>query len=76
VQAALGDVLAAAGKHGEALSHYSAALEAAQTVRPDLQAGFAASLKEKMGRLNALQAGRSGPVPDGLRLLLLWVRWR
>jgi hypothetical protein len=56
VQAALGDVLAAAGKHGEALSHYSTALQAAQTVRPDLQAGFAASLKPKIEKLNGSQA--------------------
>ena len=51
VQAALGDVLAADGKHQEALSHYSTALQAAQT-----QEGFAASLKERMERLNAQAA--------------------
>ena len=56
VQEALGDVLAAAGKHADAVSHYSTALRAAQTVRPDLQAGTAASLKLKIERLDALQA--------------------
>jgi hypothetical protein len=55
VQAALGDVLAAAGEDAEALSHYSTALRAAQTVRPDLQAEFAASLKPKIEKLNGLQ---------------------
>jgi thioredoxin-like negative regulator of GroEL len=56
VQAALGDVLAAAGEPAEALSHYSTALQAAEAVRPDLQAGFAASLKTKIEKLNGLQA--------------------
>jgi hypothetical protein len=58
VQAAVGDVLVAAGRPGDALSHYSTALQAAQTVRPDLQEGIAANLKEKIERLKGLQAGR------------------
>ena len=53
VQAALGDVLVAAGNSWEALAHYEVALESARRVRPDLQDAFAASLVGTIDRLKA-----------------------
>jgi 4-amino-4-deoxy-L-arabinose transferase-like glycosyltransferase len=55
VQAALGDALVAAGNPTDGLAHYRSALQAAQTIRPDLQEGIAAALKLKIDKLNAQQ---------------------
>jgi len=55
VQATLGDILVAAGNPAEALTHYNSALQATQTVRPDLQAGVAADLRLKIDKLKASQ---------------------
>jgi hypothetical protein len=51
VQAAMGDVMAAAGKNREALAHYEAALQNTRTVRPDLQEDEAEDLQGKIERL-------------------------
>ena len=51
VQAAFGDVLLANGNSAEALAHYNIALKNAQTIRPDLQAEFAATLRSKISQL-------------------------
>ncbi len=55
VQSAMGDVLVAAGRTAEALTHYEAALRNTETVRPDLQADDAEDLQSKIDKLRVGQ---------------------
>ena len=47
-QTALGDVLSARGKTAEARTHYAAALDAARTIEPTLQASLIPDLEKKL----------------------------
>jgi tetratricopeptide (TPR) repeat protein len=53
VEMELGDVLAALGRKDEALARYRMAMESAERVRPDLQAGFIVAAQ---GKIHALEA--------------------
>jgi 4-amino-4-deoxy-L-arabinose transferase-like glycosyltransferase len=57
VQSILGDALVASSNPIDGLEHYRLALHAAQTIRPDLQAGIAADLNQKIDKLKAIQPG-------------------
>ena len=55
VQSILGDALLASGNPIEALTHYRLALEAAQTIRPDLQSAIADDVTQKINKLQTTQ---------------------
>ena len=55
VQIVMGDVLLAAGRPGEALTHYEVALQIMRTVQPELQADDAAEMQLRIDKLRRTQ---------------------
>jgi hypothetical protein len=55
VQIVMGDVLLAAGRTAEALTHYGVALQILRTVQPELQADDAAEMQSRIDQLQQTQ---------------------